>query len=296
MNPTKPFFSIVIPTYNRASFLEVNIPLLLNLKYEFYELIVVDDGSTDNTEALLNSIKDTKLHYYKKLNAERAAARNYGAVRAKGNYITFLDSDDILFNDALEKAANVIQEYNEPNFLHLGYEIGSSTKVNKTINGIKDNDVTIFIQGNPLSCMGVFLKKEIFQKHLFNEDRELSASEDWEFWIRLAAHYGIRTNDHIIGRLIEHDSRSVIKANEEKLVQRKNLAMKYAFEDEAVKRVFGTYKKSIASYWDTYISLHLAIDGLKSRASHHLINGLKNDFRCLFTKRGIVILKLLLLS
>jgi hypothetical protein len=142
--------------------------------------------------------------------------------------------------------------------------------------------------------MGVFLKREIFQQHRFNEDRNLSASEDWEFWIRIAAHYGLRTNASIVGRLIEHDNRSVVKANEEKLVQRKNLAMKYAFEDKAVQQVFATQKKSITAYWDTYVSLHLAIDGLKSRAIHHLFQGLKNDFRCLFTKRGLVILKLLL--
>lgn len=295
MNPTNPFFSIVIPTYNRASFLEVNIPLLLKLDYKNYEIIVVDDGSTDNTEDVFKKIKHEKLSYNKKENGERAAARNYGALRAKGDYITFLDSDDILFEDALKKAAAVIQEYGQPNFLHLGYEIGTMLKANKTINDIKDNDVSVFIKGNPLSCMGVFLKKELFKHHQFNEDRSLSASEDWEFWIRLAANYGLRTSDKIIGRLIEHDSRSVVKANEEKLVQRKNLAMKYAFEDTAVQKIFGKHKQSIAAYWDTYISLHLAIDKMKSSAFHYLIQSARNDFRCLFTKRGLVILKLLLL-
>lgn len=294
MNPTKPFFSIVIPTYNRASFLKENIPLLLKLDYPSFEIIVVDDGSTDNTEEVFQKIKSDNLTYFHKENGERAAARNYGALRAKGDYITFLDSDDILFRDSLSKAANVIEQYGQPDFLHLGYEIGTISKANKTINGIKDNDISIFITGNPLSCMGVFLKKEIFQHHRFNEDRNLSASEDWEFWIRLAAHYGLRTNDQIIGRLIEHDDRSVVSANEEKLVLRKNLAMKYAFEDSAVQKVYGQHKQSIASYWDTYIALHLAIDKLKSRAFHHLIQGAKNDIRCLFTKRGLVILKLLL--
>ena len=89
------FFSIVIPTYNRAKFIDKAIASLLNQKYEDFEVIVVDDGSTDNTEEVVKSFNNNKVKYYKKENQERGAARNYGAKLAKGEYINFFDSGPI---------------------------------------------------------------------------------------------------------------------------------------------------------------------------------------------------------
>jgi glycosyltransferase involved in cell wall biosynthesis len=294
MRQPDPYISIVIPSYNRASFLEKNIPEVLKLDYNNYEVIVVDDGSTDNTSGVFDKIKAPNLRYYKKQNEERAAARNYGAALATGDYITFLDSDDLLFHDALKKAATALAEKAYPPFLHMAYEIGTNNKVSKTVRGIKDNDPLILIKGNPLSCMGIFVKKEAFHALQFNPDRNLAGSEDWELWVRMAAHYGLRTDDRIIGRLIEHDNRSVIHVTDEGLMLRKRLAIKYAFEDKAVQAVFGRYRKSVTAYWLTYVSLHLAMDGKKTIALKRLLRAMQFDVRVFFTKRGLVIIKLLL--
>jgi len=294
MKMPEPFISIVIPTYNRAQFLKANIPRLCALDYENYEIVVVDDGSTDDTPLVMADLSHERLRVFRKENGERAAARNYGAKQAIGDYITFLDSDDILYDDALQKAAEAIIEKKFPFFLHLAYDIGTPDKISKTVIRLKDNNPYILVKGNPLSCMGVFIRREVFQSHQFNEDRNLSASEDWEFWMRLAAFYGLRTDNRIVGRLIEHKTRSVVTASEEKLVMRKTLAIRYAFEDETVRTVFGKYKRSIAAYWDTYIALHLVIDGLKSRALYYFLGGIRKDIGCLFTRRALVIIKFLL--
>jgi glycosyltransferase involved in cell wall biosynthesis len=296
MNPSEPFISIVIPSYNRAGFLQKNIPDLLRLDYNNYEIIVVDDGSTDNTSEVFGNIKSPILHYYKKQNEERAAARNFGAAHAKGEYITFLDSDDMLYNDALQKASAAIKEKNNPDFLHLAYEIGPPDHAARTIKGLKDNDPLILVIGNPLSCMGVFVKREVFNQHKFNADRNLSASEDWELWVRIAANHGLRTDDRVVGRLIEHDSRSVISVPEDKLLLRRNLAVKYAFEDPAVQKVYGKYRGSIEAHWDTYIALHLAIEGKKKRTLHYFWEAVKNDPSIIFMRRTLAICKLLLLK
>ncbi|MDR3681138.1 MAG: glycosyltransferase family A protein [Flavipsychrobacter sp.] len=293
MSQTDPFISIVIPSYNRATFLEQNIPALLKLDYDAYELIVVDDGSTDNTSAVFDKLKDPKLTYLKKNNEERAAARNYGAIRAHGDYITFLDSDDILFPDALRKAASVIGKKGNPDFLHLAYEIGTEQKASKTINNLKE-DPLILVQGNPLSCIGVFIKKEVFEKHQFTPDRALAGSEDWEFWLRLAANYGIRTSNEVVGRLIEHDTRSVISAPEDALLRKQALSFQYSFADSAVQKVFGPYKKLMMAHWETYISLHLAMNGEKKHAIHYLFSAIRYNISSIFNKRTLVICKLLL--
>ncbi len=293
MQLTDPFISIIIPSYNRAAFLEQNIPALLKLDYADYEIIVVDDGSTDNTSQVFEKLKDPKLTYYHKNNEERAAARNYGAARANGAYITFLDSDDILFPDALRKAADVIAQKDYPPFLHLAYEIGTPQKALKTINGLKE-DPLILVPGNPLSCIGVFIKKEVFDRHQFTPDRQLAGSEDWEFWLRLAANYGIRTSNQVVGRLIEHETRSVIQVPEEALVRKRALSFQYSFADPAVQKVYGPYKKAMMAHWETYISLHLAMNGEKNRAIHYLFGAMRCDIGSIFNKRTLVICKLLL--
>lgn len=296
MSRPDPFISIVIPSYNRRTFLEKNIPELLQLDYDNYEIIVVDDGSTDGTGDIFEHFLATNLHYYKKENGERAAARNYGVTKAQGEYITFLDSDDMLYHDALKNAADALRKKDYPSFLHMAYDIGTVNKVSKTVNDIKDNDTLVMVIGNPLSCMGIFMKREIFKEHRFNEDRQLSGSEDWEFWTRIIANYGLRTDHRVIGRLIEHDSRSVISISEQTLVRRMTLAMKYAFEDPAVQRVYGTYKHTMWAHWYTYTALHLAMDGIKKRAWYFVGQALKQDPTAMMNKRGLVIGKLLLLK
>lgn len=90
----KPFFSIIIPTYNRAEFLSGAVMSILDQGFTDWELLIVDDGSTDNTKAIVNSFKDDRIKYIFQENAERSAARNNGIDNAEGEYICFLDSDD----------------------------------------------------------------------------------------------------------------------------------------------------------------------------------------------------------
>ncbi len=178
----------------------------------------------------------------------------------RGLHRTFLDSDDLLYPNYLQNALEAIALYKQPPFLHLGYEVTDSELHSKTsINRIKCDDLCIFIKGNPLSCIGVFLRYDIAQQFLFNEDRDLSGSEDWELWIRVAANYGLRTDNRISAALIDHESRSVVQYSQEKLVKRKELAMQYAFQDRAVQEKFSIHYHQIESYWDSYIALHLVL-------------------------------------
>jgi glycosyltransferase involved in cell wall biosynthesis len=239
-------------------------------------------------------MKSEKIFYYKKENGERAAARNFGIRKALGDYITFLDSDDILYPNALLVAAESIKEKNHPFFLHLGYEIGTKEKIFKKIDHIKDNDPLLLRDGNPLSCMGVFIKKEVTDNFFFNEDRELTGSEDWEFWLRLAANFGLRTDNHIIGRLIEHDARSVVNVTEEQLLKRKELSFHYAFSDPAVQKVYSPYRKRMEAFWNIYLALHLAMSKKKKRALKYLTKSFTEFPGVLFRRRFFSVIKKIL--
>ena len=99
-----PLFSIIIPTYNRAALIAKTLDTVLTQTLYSYEVLIIDDGSTDNTEAIVQPYLDDKVKYYKKENAERAAARNYGTRLAKGAYVNLFDSDDCMFPYHLEEA------------------------------------------------------------------------------------------------------------------------------------------------------------------------------------------------
>jgi glycosyltransferase involved in cell wall biosynthesis len=263
-------FSIIIPTYNRGHVIASTIKSALNQDYKNFEIIVVDDGSSDGTEKIVNSINHPSLTYYKKDNAERGAARNFGIDKAKGDYLTFLDSDDILYPDFLKNAQELILKYHPP-FFHLAYEIKNEhNKVIHKMNYIRSDSIDFIKRGNYLSCIGVFMRKDIAHDFRFNEDVRLSGSEDWELWIRLIAHFGIKTDTRISASLIQHDERSVNKSDEARLLDRKNLSLDYAFRDKVVREKFGPSLRKIESHMLSYIAIHLAISGNKSRALFYI--------------------------
>lgn len=111
-----PFFSIIVPAYNSEKYIEKTLLSLYNQSYRDYEIIVVDDGSTDNTDKIINKFRSS-LTYIKQSNQGPAAARNAGVEIANGRYIVSFDSDDLLFPSALEVYSRVIKQFNEPPFI-----------------------------------------------------------------------------------------------------------------------------------------------------------------------------------
>ena len=108
--PEKPFFSIVIPTYNRAASVHDTLAGCFAQTMSDFEVIVVDDGSTDNTVATLKTIDDNRLVILQQENAGPAAARNHGMRSAHGKYVAFLDSDDVWYPDYLDNVQNALIE------------------------------------------------------------------------------------------------------------------------------------------------------------------------------------------
>lgn len=102
--------SVIIPTYNRAYVIKKSIDSVLSQTYSDFELIIVDDGSTDNTKDIIEAYKDSRIKYVYQENSGACAARNNGVLLAKGEYIAFHDSDDTWLPDKLEKQIQAINE------------------------------------------------------------------------------------------------------------------------------------------------------------------------------------------
>lgn len=285
------FFSIVVPTYNRASFIVETIASVLAQSYLAYEIIVVDDGSTDNTQPIVSKLLLPNIRYYKIINSERGAARNFGVSKAKGLYVTFLDSDDVYYPNYLSNAFESLQKYSNPPFFHLAYEIGTKNHIHTKINQLRNDDLSMFTSGNLLSCIGVFVKREIFLEHQFCEDRHLAGSEDYELWMRLAANYGIKIDNRISARLNLHDLRSVLQINVHQLIKRKNLFLFYVFQDPAVQKHFNRYLTQVEAFSDSYISLHLILAGKLKIGWRHFFYAFRTNPLSVMNIRGLAIFK-----
>ena len=110
----KPLISVIIPTYNRASFLVRAVESVLNQTYENFECIIVNDASTDDTEQVIEKISDSRVRYIShKTNRHVSAARNSGIEKARGEFIAFLDDDDAWLPKKLERQVPLLQG-NEP--------------------------------------------------------------------------------------------------------------------------------------------------------------------------------------
>lgn len=293
----EPFFTIVIPTYNRADHLPKAIEAVLAQDFGLFELIVVDDGSTDNTESIVKEYDDGRVHYVRQVNSERAAARNTGIRSARGVYTTFLDSDDLVLSNHLSTAKKFADKFT-PSIFHLGYNVcspeGSLMAKWKPLPSPLNQKL---LDGNYLSCMGVFLHREVFSKYLFNEDRALSGSEDYEYWLRLSARYNILACPEVTGILVNHEARSVIQTDAASLTKRIALLRKYLKEDQLFMDKYGTAFSRKDAYLDVYVALHLSLmKGRSAQAMHTLWLGFKKHPAIIFSKRFWVIPKKILIG
>lgn len=196
----QPLVSVVIPTYNRADLLPRAIKSVLNQTFQNFELIIVDDGSVDDTKRIVKKFikMSNKINYIYQENRGESAARNLGKEKTKGNYIAFLDSDDEWLSEKLEKQIKLFQQskFSE----NLGF-VGCYGFVVKDNNQSKNNPFFIHripnFRGNILkeilsfccifSPSSVLIKREAIINEKFDENIKLGP--DWDMWIRIAQKY-----------------------------------------------------------------------------------------------------------
>ena len=125
------FFSVIIPTYNRGHLIGRSIKSVLDQTFEEFEIIVIDDGSTDNTKEIVDSYRNPKIKYIYQKNTERSAARNNGIQNASGKWICFLDSDDIYLSEHLSTLKENISQNEDPKLFITGNLIRSKNSESK---------------------------------------------------------------------------------------------------------------------------------------------------------------------
>ncbi len=289
-----PFFSVIIPTYNRSAFIRRSISSVLNQQFQDFEVIVVDDGSTDNTESEVATVNDKRLRYFKKDNGERGAARNFGVRQARGRYINFLDSDDSFYPHHLQTAHEFLSR-NPVEVFSLEFDVrdlqGRLHRAPDPADGI--NRKIVF--GNYLGLSPVFARKEVLLENRFNEDRALSSLEDWELWIRLCARFTFHQVRKVTSTVTHHDERSVLTGDPTAIEAKVSRFISFVKADAKNRQYYGKRLNIAESSAHTYAALHLRMAGSgRGIVWDHFWRAARIYPGILLTRRSVVILMMLM--
>ena len=196
--------SIITPIYNGQSFLQETIETVLNQSYSNWELLLIDDGSTDNSKAICETYckKDKRIKYHYKPNGGQASARNLGINKAKGEWIALLDADDLWHKTKLEKQIDSLAQYPEATLCFtntLAFENTISNEIynfDKKAFGLLNEDffLDVFVSSYVSNSSLVIKKDVLLQAGLYNEKEIVRGSEDWELLLRL-----LHKNNRIVG-------------------------------------------------------------------------------------------------
>lgn len=285
--------SVIIPVYNRETCVGNAIRSVLEQTYGNFEVIVVDDGSTDKTPEAIKAFADPRVKYIFQQNRERAAARNTGIHHSTGHYITFLDSDDEFLPGHLQTTNEFIAVNSLYEVFCTSFRLVSETK---TIINIMPDDIRGKLIGeNFLSCNGVFLSSGIARQFLFNEERIMSGLEDWELWLRIASVNNMIGNKTITTQMNNHEDRSVLQTTRENIEERFESFYRHVLMNPDINSFYKKKIHVLKASCETYIALHLALaKKYRGTAFKHLLRGIYYSPAIIFKRRFYAILKRIL--
>lgn len=187
-----PLVSVIIPCYNAEKFIGDTLTSVLDQSFQSFEIIIVNDGSTDHSAQVISSFNDSRITCLQKKNTGVSDSRNKGFEKAKGDYVLFLDADDIIASDFLEKRVEFLNEHPDYGFCFSSVmkidEAGKPLTCNKLEGAGKDplNEILSY-NLNFLTCPSNYLfRTAVLKKHQFKFDVELSSSADRYFLIELS--------------------------------------------------------------------------------------------------------------
>jgi len=187
---TMPEVSVIIPTYNRADLVTLAIESVLAQTYPDFEIIVIDDGSQDDTGAVVKAYPDPRIRYIYQDNTGLGGARNTGIRAARGRYVAFLDADDLFLPENLALQVQELQSHPEAGFAAGGHlfvdKAGQPLAERRPWRSYPQPDLETWLHGCPIIPSAVLIRREwLMRVDGFTALRPMGA-EDWDLWLRLA--------------------------------------------------------------------------------------------------------------
>ena len=219
MNPT---ISVIMPCYNRADLIRKSISSVLDQTYKDFELIVVDDGSTDNSLKVIGSIKDSRIKVISQENKGPSAARNTGIKNARGKYIAFLDSDDNWDKTFLEKMHSALKSDPDAALVYCGWQNIGNVPKEKAIPFVppdyekKENKIELFLQGCRWPIHAALTRKKLIDK-AGHFDEDLLIAEDYLLWLKIASFNKIILVPEVLAYYYFHENVHVMADKKRKI-------------------------------------------------------------------------------
>ena len=211
-----PLVSIIIPVYGGEKYLRGAIDSALDQTYKNIEIIIVNDGSTDSSEEIVNSYNDKRIRYFKKENGGVSTALNLGIKNAKGEYISWLSHDDVYFSDKIEKQIEALSKLNkdkrDKTILYSNWVLIDKDskkfdefRIEKRYDAMKLNYplypiLNCIING----CTLLIPKKCFYEVGLF--DPKLRATQDYDLWFRMFPKYNLLFQPNFFVKFRYHES------------------------------------------------------------------------------------------
>ena len=209
--------SVITTTYNYSQYIKEAVQSILNQSFKQFEYLIIDDGSTDETEVLVNQFKDQRIKYYKLQHIGRSAALNFAVRKAKFDIIALMDADDIAHPQRLEKEIATLKKRNQLIFCNTAYFKNKNIKyvLNSPSNSIELKS-KILLHGHLNNSSVLFYKNYLVEN--LGYDESLIAYEDYDLWLRLLlkSEFIIISEPHHFVRLHE---KSLTTSNQSKLKQ-----------------------------------------------------------------------------
>lgn len=277
MTDQRPIISVVTPTYNRADFLPYAVESVLAQTFSDFELLVVDDGSTDSTRHLMERYTDDpRVRYFYQPNHGQSVARNRGLKEARGEYICFLDSDNAWFPDKLEKSLNAFRENPAVDVVYGDYVEIDKAGAELGINRMKRHSGHItpeLLKDNFVSMNTTMTRRECFSE-MGGFDVADRLAEDYGLWLRLSTRYRFYYLPEVLGYYrvmddqISSDKASRLDANERLLL---------SFLDSYGGSVTARQRKRGLSHFYLRRARLLATQGEFTRAYRDIFKAAKQD-------------------
>ncbi|MFB2895268.1 glycosyltransferase [Aerosakkonemataceae cyanobacterium BLCC-F50] len=235
-----PLISVIIPVYNGEATIKETIASVLNQTFKDFELIVINDGSTDSTLDVVSSIQDPRIKVFSYPNGNQAVSRNRGLSHATGEYISFIDADDLWTPDKLEAQLKALQENPQAavaySWTDLIDEEGNFIRGGAKIYWKGESHARLLLNDFIESGSNVLIRAEAFQE-VGKFDESLPPAEDWDMWIRLAAryHYIVVPSIQVLYRVRTNSSSTNVLKMEQ--VSLRIIEQRYAEAPESIQHL-----------------------------------------------------------
>ncbi|MBD8490484.1 glycosyltransferase family 2 protein [Echinicola sp. CAU 1574] len=187
-------FSVVIPLFNKEQHIEKTIRSVLNQTYKEFEIIIVNDGSTDKSLEVLKKFNDNRIRIFSKENGGVSSARNYGIKKSSYQYIAFLDADDTWFEKYLEKMHSLIVQYPQAGMFNSSYEMEFKKRLITPNSHLEEGLVANYFKlsiSSPISwTSATIVKKEVFEEVGYFPEGMIGG-EDVFMWTKVAISYPV---------------------------------------------------------------------------------------------------------